>query len=359
MKSNDQHIALLWAGWLLALLFVVFLATTLLPQSSPQGISFSSQTNLFNQLIQWDAPAYLAIASQGYVNPAHFAFFPLYPVLIRLLSVLFSPVMAALFISWFSLLLALMLLYRLIRLDFSHLVAQRSLIYLLIFPTSFFFISAYTESLFLLVVVASFYFARTSRTALAALITFLAPLTRITGISLIPAFLLLPSRRQSLILTPATLFGFFSLLIYFYLNSGNPWQFITAQEHFQRTGFTYPFKVLLSYIKHFNSDHFFQFRANTIISLEWFVSIGFLLLILLGSRRLPRSYTLYALFAWALPLSTGRTGSMLRYVLILFPCFIFLAILGQNRYFHYFHIFLSILLLSLLLVSFTHGFWLA
>ncbi len=359
MKSTDQHIALLWAGWLLALFLVVFLAATLLPQSSPQGISFSSPVILFDQLIQWDAHAYLAIASKGYVNPAHFAFFPLYPFLIRLLSVLISPIMAALFISWFSLLLALMLLYRLVRLDFSHFVAQRTLVYLLVFPTSFFFISTYTESLFLLLVVASFYFVRTSRPVSAALITFLAPLTRITGISLIPAFMFSTSRRQSLMLTTATLLGFFSLLIFFYLNSGNPWQFISAQEHFHRTGFTYPFKVLLSYIKHFNFDHFFQFRANTIISLEWFVSVGFLLLILLGSRRLPRSYTLYALFAWALPLSTGRTGSMLRYVLVLFPCFIFLAILGQNRYFHYFHIFLSILLLSLLLVSFTHGFWLA
>jgi hypothetical protein len=56
---------------------------------------------------------------------------------------------------------------------------------------------------------------------------------------------------------------------------------------------------------------------------------------------------------------TGRSGSILRYVLAAFPCFIILAILGKNKNFDQFYTLLSSFLLGLFVVSFINGYWVA
>ena len=55
---------------------------------------------------------------------------------------------------------------------------------LLLFPTSIFFNAVYTESLFLLLSVASVYFIRKGRYREAGILGFLAALTRVTGVLL-------------------------------------------------------------------------------------------------------------------------------------------------------------------------------
>ncbi|NIP31808.1 MAG: hypothetical protein GTO02_20035, partial [Candidatus Dadabacteria bacterium] len=81
---------------------------------------------------------------------------------------------------------AVFYLYKLVLLDFEWDDALRTVIYFTIFPTAYFLHAAYTESLFLALTIASFYYARNDKWALCGVIGMLAALTRITGILLLP-----------------------------------------------------------------------------------------------------------------------------------------------------------------------------
>ena len=65
--------------------------------------------------------------------------------------------------------------------DFGEDLISRAITYLLIFPTTFFFSGVYSESLFLALTAAAFYYARTNRWPLACTLVALATLTRFQG----------------------------------------------------------------------------------------------------------------------------------------------------------------------------------
>ena len=76
------------------------------------------------------------------------------------------------------------------RLDYSEGLSKKTLILLLVFPTSFYFAAIYTESLFLFLVLSSFYLCRQKKWWWAALAAMLASAVRITGIFLLPVLLI-------------------------------------------------------------------------------------------------------------------------------------------------------------------------
>src|SRR3989337_3968419 len=76
-------------------------------------------------------------------------------------------------------------LYRLVELDHDREVARRSVFYLAIFPTSLFFQSIYSESLFLLLTIGCLYAARRNEFVLAGIAGALATLTRSPGLLLL------------------------------------------------------------------------------------------------------------------------------------------------------------------------------
>ena len=69
----------------------------------------------------------------------------------------------------------------LLAMDFGEDLISRAITYLLIFPTTFFFSGVYSESLFLALTAAAFYYARTNRWPLACTLVALATLTRFQG----------------------------------------------------------------------------------------------------------------------------------------------------------------------------------
>ena len=100
---------------------------------------------------RWDTSHYIEIAEYGYdFDPILSVWPPLYPFLIKLLSYLVEPtILSALIISNFFFFLGLLFLYLLVQKTHNEEVAKRTLFYTVIFPTSFFFIAGYTESIFL------------------------------------------------------------------------------------------------------------------------------------------------------------------------------------------------------------------
>lgn len=131
-----------------------------------------------------DALWYLRIGAQGYAtDDGSGAFFPLYPLLIRLVGTLTGDrwLLAAYLVSNVALVLALVLLHRLTARELGVPVARKAVLYLCAFPTGFFLFAPYSESLFLALVIGVLYAARTERWALAAGLGLLAALARSPG----------------------------------------------------------------------------------------------------------------------------------------------------------------------------------
>ena len=132
----------------------------------------------------WDGQHYLLLSDLGYNQEYDRSggrqFYPLYPLLIRLLSILFSPPVAALLLNYLFVAGACVFLYRL----GNHFQCRRPhLVILLVmtFPTAFFTSAIYSEALFLFLMTgfAWHFFATRSRMRLVYLA--LLPLTRGTA----------------------------------------------------------------------------------------------------------------------------------------------------------------------------------
>lgn len=140
--------------------------------------------------------------------------------------------------------IALGLIFKeIVRLDFSEKTAQLAVLFLFIFPTSYFLHIPYTESLFLALTIGCFFAARKRFWLIAGILGALACLTRINGLILIPAlaFEIWEEYREThrfnrkwlfLILIP---FGFGAYLALNYFVAGNPTMFMIHQrEHWYR-----------------------------------------------------------------------------------------------------------------------------
>lgn len=190
----------------------------------------------------FDGVHYLGIAQTGYSAQFTQAFFPLYPLLIRFTNFyLHNYLLSALFISHLFLFFAIKYLYKLVSLDFSSKTASKTVLLLLLFPTSYYFGSAYTESVFLFLVVSSLYYMRTKHPIKAIFLAALAGATRIVGIFLLPALLyehLLQSKgkKNPTLLSYAPFLlssaGLLSYMTYLHLRFQNAFYFLTAQPAF-------------------------------------------------------------------------------------------------------------------------------
>lgn len=136
-----------------------------------------------------DTEWYVEIAKGGYTTAtimqgqANYNFFPLYPLLMRVLGRLVGdPFLAGVIISNAALALACVVLYLLVRLDDDDGLAVRSAKYLLLFPTSFVFSGVLSEGLYLLLLVSSVYAARRGQWLAAGILGGLLSLTRSAGV---------------------------------------------------------------------------------------------------------------------------------------------------------------------------------
>ncbi len=156
----------------------------------PAGITPAVHASVVSQLLapaaRWDSVWYLQIAAHGYFSPASTNFFPLYPLLVHLLTPLFGDAtVAGLVISLGCLATGLVLLYRLALLDVGQPAARMTVVLVAAFPTSLFLSAVYPTSLFFMLQLAAVYSARREQWALAGLCGGLAAATRSNGVLLV------------------------------------------------------------------------------------------------------------------------------------------------------------------------------
>ena len=317
----------------------------------------------------FDGVHYLLLAEKGYAFGLTQAFFPLYFLLIRWGNILINNrLLVGLTVSHLSFIGAIWMFYKLTRLDFSEKTAKKTVLALVLFPTAFFFLSLYTESWFLFLLLSSFYLARKKEWIKAGLIGAIASASRIIGVFLIPALLYQwwknKQKRNLSQLVGAVLpaGGLLAYMIYLQIKFGDPLMFAHVQEGFgagrTTSGFILLYQVFWRYLKMiFTVD-----PANPIyftVWLELLSAIFFLGLLAYAWRKgIRKSYLIFAVFAYLLPTLTGTFSSMPRYVLVLFPAFMVLGSI-KNRYLYWAWITISILLLLITTMLFTRGYWVA
>ncbi len=334
---------------------------------------------LFTTWNRWDAANYIRIAQYGYEQRVDLAFFPLFPLLVSALGHVlgsWSYLLVGTLISNAALLGMLFLLYRLATDAFDSLTAQRTLLYLCIFPTAFFFFAAYNESLYLLFTIGAFLALQRQRWWLAGLLGLLASLTRSVGILFVIPYLyeLWGAREQVLanirnmafsvlpiVLIPAgtALYG-----VYCWITVGDPLAFVHVQQHSGRylawpwQGIWQAFSALLISPQAFGSSN----QAHLLLDLA--VTLGFIALVILGWRRQRMSYNLWMVFNIVYILlypALDKPDILLsnqRFVLELFPAFMTLALLGiQKPRLHYALVLVFPTLLAVLSIAFLMNRW--
>lgn len=303
---------------------------------------------LRQEVLTADVNWYLGIAEHGYEHipfnadvPRNWAFFPLFPLLLRLASYVTREfVLTGMALSHLFFLLALFVLHRLSRqFGLNADDADRAVFYLAVFPTSYFFSLGLPESLFLMLTIASFYFGKSERWWLAGLCGALASATRTSGILVLPALAFLywetyrPVLRLrdprtwrkdalALLLVPVGLLAF---MVYLHFLTGNALAFKGAMAAWGREAglFVAP---LYEYL-----------RAPGEIAAHWdFRLLNFLAVTLavvcsvfLLKRRLY-AFAIYALLSLLVALSSALLQSQARYAMVVFPVYLVLATWGRR-----------------------------
>jgi hypothetical protein len=314
---------------------------------------------------RWDSVWFLAIADSGYGDGAREAFFPLYPLLVRVAGApLGSALIGGALLSTALLGVALVLLHRLVTLDHDRAVARNAVLVTALFPMSFFFSAVYSESLFLALSIGAVYAARRERWAWAGLLGMLAAMTRSAGVLLLVPLAMIylwdvarPSLRARRPLRPDALWlGLVPLGLALYcvllaLGGHDALAPFHAQDVWFRS-FAGPFagawdglvaawegtRQLLSgarepvYFTAWGGDPFLGARHN----IELFAWLVLALAATAGVlRRLPAAYGAYVVAALALPLSypvgPQPLMSLPRFVAVLFPLAIWLAVWMTGR----------------------------
>lgn len=342
----------------------------------------------------WDAIRFTTIATQGYPSKDYAAFFPLYPTLVHILTVLThrNVLEVSMFVSNVAFLGMLIVLYRFVTVEFDQETAKRTALYISIFPTALFFFAGYNELLFLFLTLLCFYTVRRGSWWLAGLFGLLATLTRSSGIFLALVFVweylrqnwpLLREEWQSkelsrmvrpLINLSAMLLIPLGLAIYsfaLYRRFHDAFAFIHAQSYW-RQGLTFPLITPLVTLKKIVTLPLFSFTtAHSIIDLTAAVLFAVLLaMCFVGPYRLERSQWTLPLFGILILLTPMLYPNLPRYgglfdplastqrlVLEAFVGFIILARLGRRPWFHQFYLLISLPMLAFLTFQFMTGHW--
>ena len=334
------------------------LAKTYLPGADPAGDPLGPP-GFLGYWAHWDGAWYSEIATRGYGirAPASTAFFPLYPLLVKIGNYLpGGPAVWGVLISLLCTAFALYFVYRISENLYGARAARASTLALAFFPTTFFLNAVYTEALFLALTAGAVWAARVrGNLLLAGVFGALATATRNLGILLlIPLFFEWLRRRQTfglrglagLVLVPA---GLGAYMVFLRQRFGDPLVFAFQQSAYWDRELTGLLTTLgrawhdavagMKYV--LDPSALFlgapagpALEASNTLNLVFLVI--FLLVMLVGLVVLPPEYSVYALLLVLLPVLTPAPQfplmSLPRFVLGAFPVFLVLGyLLSRSR----------------------------
>jgi hypothetical protein len=345
-----KKLVIIFLVWRVALFGMGLIAPLFLPYRQDFGYT-SYSYYLENPLIGWqtsiepwanfDGVHYLHIAQRGYID--EWRFFPLLPLLIHIVSfgnpntVLVLGFLLTQLIAFF----ALYWLYRLLQLDFSEKTAFKTIICLLLFPMSFFLGSIYTEGLFLLLSATALYAARKKRWGVAVLLAALASATRIMGVVLVPTLLIelwlqhqttlkkfIIEKWQMILMLSGGVLGLAVYSFFVHQQTGDSLLFLKAHTFLgnsRSAGLVFPLQTCFRYLKILLtlSPWLYEWWVALLESGTYLIASLFLLWGWFQPIR--KSYWWFAFIGYIIPSLSGTFTGLPRYMLILFPLFLPLA----------------------------------
>ena len=355
--------------WRIGLFLITLLGSYSIAKIDNGGIGSIGPGREFNywaSWAQWDGGHYYHIAKQGYVFLQDYAFFPLYPTLISFLKRIFfgNLLLTGLLVSNIAFFFFLLIFYRLIKKKYNQEVAIMTLGTFLTFPTTFFAVSYYSEAVFLILTIAVFYFLNEKKFLLAAAATSLASLTRLVGAALIISvfYSYLASIHMNfkkitmkLLLVIPAIFGFAIYSLFLFAKLNDPFKFLTSQGTWERS-ITDPISTILDYIWAIVT------RGSRPINdyFDLFLTLLFLLVLILGIKKISSSLWLFSILVILIPASTGTLTSMPRYLLSSLGVFVILGQYFQARPRLKVLIWsVSLFVQAILAVRFINGYWVA
>jgi Gpi18-like mannosyltransferase len=178
----------------LVLFVVAASAIRILPADlEPRSRAYLGRNLSLATWLRWDAWWYLSIVEQGYwydsQGKSNVAFFPLFPGLIKALAaVTGNPVAVGFLVTNAAAVAGVVVFWRWVRAQAGAEAAERAVLWLLVYPFSFFFHTLYAEALFFLLATLALFAAWRERWLAAGAWGALAAATRPMGVLLCPAF---------------------------------------------------------------------------------------------------------------------------------------------------------------------------
>jgi hypothetical protein len=329
------------------------LAVALVPQADPAGDPLGP-VGFLDYWAHWDGAWYAEIATEGYGErePASTAFFPLYPMLVKV-GIFFGggPAFWGVLVSLVSTFFALFFVYRISEKLYDARAARAATLCLAFFPTAFFLNAAYTEALFLALTTGTLWAALVRRDFLVAgLLGALAAATRNVGVLLlVPLFFEWARHRREvglrgvlgMALVPA---GLAAYAAYLWARFGDPLVFARQQGDYWNREVSGPLATLgdawtaagvgMEYVLDpatlfLGTDATPALEASNVLNLGFLAF--FLVVALAGLFVLPPGLSAYAALLVLLPVLTPSPRfplmSLPRFVLGAFPVFLVLGYL--------------------------------
>lgn len=364
--------------------------------SFPYAEGFLHSTQLPQWLYSWgnfDGVHYITIAQEGY-NFAGLsqAFFPVYPLLMRLIQAAtgLTYVTTGLIISHLFFILFIIVFFQYVAQRFNQQLAWKSVLTFLLYPTSFFLVGIYTESLFLFLVILSFLLARNKMWFWAGCCVAIASATRLVGIFLVPALavdlffqqyqitrstpinevlrIIITFIRKSwraLLGISVGVTGLSLYMLFLWIDFKDPLYFFHVQSEFganrSESIVTLP-QVMYRYLKILLTVRPIDWKYFSYVQ-DLFLTIGVLGLLGVGvvkrSLKIKVSELVFSFAAFLLPTLTGTFSSMPRYVLVCFPIFFIIPQLFEKKPVFYTYLGISGIVLIVNIMLFIQGYWIS
>jgi hypothetical protein len=342
----------------LGVLVVGFLAVILIgfpPEAQNRWRIYSN--DLLDLPARWDAGWYLGIANTGYSYASdslsqyqqNIAFFPAYPLSIRLVSPLLGrhSLWAGVAISIAAFYFALVYLLRLARSELGNDDQAAAVVALVAtYPFAVFFSATYTEALFLLTLVGAVYHFRQSELWRSAIWGFLCGLTRPPGcfLSIVLGLMAIApmwdAARYRLILPPpngwrtigarvlaaaAPGFGMLTFSAFIYQLTGNPFQWTMQNAAWGRV-YRGLDTIVWDRFDLIASEGVYSYVSTQTVDLLYSVAVVLCLAAVVPVyRRFGLPYAVLIIVNLLPPMAAGGMLSMGRVTSVLFPVFLWLG----------------------------------
>jgi Gpi18-like mannosyltransferase len=317
----------------------------------------------------WDTAWYGLIARAGYSartydpHQSNLAFFPLYPLSVRGLSRLtgLSYPVSGLLVAHVCALALAIVLYFFTAEEWKASNGYLAVSCLLLYPSSFFLVTAYAESMLLFLMILALYLAKRERWLGASAAAGLASAVAATGLIMGPVLLVMYVQKYKrtdlgiwrLILAPV---GAGAYAVFLWLRFGSPmvW-FETERYGWHRHLSVHSFGLIFSRWPKIFEEHTYYWAILRYDRIVFAVVLLVAVTLLIQKRW---ALGIMSLLAIAIPASSGELGSMNRYALTAIPVFaLFGAYSSQRRWLFAAYVAICLPLMTFLIVNFLRGRW--